>query len=298
MFKGTLGRTGTRVGFAISLAILALAAGTAVRTGVALAQDGVEAVDQEFTLTSELMTENDSGAAVDLDTEAVTSAADAGGDAPDGLNDRIWVDNGCGGTYQVGAPIRIYMQVDVSNYYYLKVSSSLGTKTFGPLALYAGFTHYMNGTVGGPNGLHTVTLVGGNTNVSCNFNGGTPGIPQPPAPPTGGVVIDALYTANDYLQPRTCFTPGSRVYFAARIRNASDQPRGFGLAMMSQGVLSNWWAERIEYVQLAAGETRTIYSFADGYPARPFQYKYRVLLADGPVTLADQSTTFKIGSCP
>jgi len=70
----------------------------------------------------------------------------------------LWVDKGCGSTYDVGDPIKIYFEVNKDCYITLTVTTSHGTKTTISNEYVSAGTHYTTGTVGEPTGEHKLTI--------------------------------------------------------------------------------------------------------------------------------------------
>ena len=85
----------------------------------------------------------------------------------------LWVDKGCGSTYDVGDPIKIYFEVNKDCYITLTVTTSQGTKTNISNKYVSAGTHYTTGTVGEPTGEHKLTIYasvdGEEASDTCKF---------------------------------------------------------------------------------------------------------------------------------
>ena len=264
--------------------------------------DVVELGEAETTADADALEHDDPSATehaatTDLDRPSAFAEGEA---RTFGANDRVWVDKGCGATYALGDAIRIYMRVDQNGYYDLRVGSSSGARTY-RLGIPAGRTVYLSGTIGQPTGRRTLRLTGANTNVTCTFQVGATAAPQPPTPapapqPSGGLRLTKLHAADDLLRPTTCLGAGSRVYFVTEVRNDGAKTMTASVAILSKGMISSWWLERIETFDLAPGESRQVLAYADEYRAADYGLRAMILHAGAEQDVRNAS--FKIGSCP
>jgi predicted nucleotidyltransferase len=96
----------------------------------------------------------------------------------------IWVDKGCGSTYNIGEAIVVYFQLDCYQYIEIYLTTSAGTSLIYYGYLDAG-TYYMDGTVGEPTGAHTLTIQSSSGQDECTFYVGAP-------PSVEGFLADTL----------------------------------------------------------------------------------------------------------
>ncbi|MFQ5596009.1 MAG: hypothetical protein ACE5HA_17850 [Anaerolineae bacterium] len=82
------------------------------------------------------------------------------------------MDRGCGASYGIGRPIRVYMRVQTAGRYSLTVSTAWGNRALWSAYLWPGYTYYVNGRVSEPTGAHTLTLYDAywNPTSNCTFH--------------------------------------------------------------------------------------------------------------------------------
>ncbi len=214
----------------------------------------------------------------------------SGAASPDAATIQIWIDRGCGATYPLGAPIRVYMRVSQSAVYTLRSETANGTNTLGSYGMQAGLTYWLSGQVGLPQGLHTLRLSGAGSQSSCGFQAGS-SAPQP----AGDITLIKQWSMDAYLRPTTCIPSGQRVYLGASVRNGRSTPATVSVVMMIQGSLSSYTVEHIETVTLQPGQSRDFHGFSDGLSDRT--YKYKVMLISQAQEVDGGTTSFRVGGC-
>jgi hypothetical protein len=270
------------------------------------ALDSLLQVDLEEGVELGLLTESPDMQAADMspfgstltdDAATLDAAGDAGSpDAAPGIE----VTKGCGSTYSPGELIEARIHPHYTGWHSFSLGHGSGSQALGTAWLNQSFTYYLRFRVYNPTGSYELQMTVPNILIlyRCQFNVGQAAPPPPPS--SGPVVIDAAYTANDYLQPRSCFAPGSRIYFVARVKNLTGAPQQVVVRMMSRGAISNWWPHKIEVLSLAPYETRTVYAYTEEYPVGN-GHEYQVDLfrssSSGWVEMATAKTTFRVGSC-
>ncbi|MFQ5459303.1 MAG: hypothetical protein ACE5EL_00765 [Anaerolineae bacterium] len=298
----------------LALALVAMGASLALAgPGVAYAEGGptapmapgVPAVD-DF-LTADLaegvelaLTDTGPGSPTTADVEAADDlASDAApeGAAPNGPGPGIAVTKGCGSTYAPGEIIEARIRPHYTGWHSFSLAHGSSSRGLGSAFLYGNYTYTLRFRVFAPLGSYELQMTVPNVLIlyRCQFQVG-----QSSSAPSGSVVIEATYTANDYLQAQGCFAPGRRVYFAARVKNQTGQTQQVAIRIMSRGALSNWWPHKIEVLSLAPGESRLVLAFDDHLPVAGYQLQADLFgrTSAGWTPIATATGTFKVGSCP
>jgi len=124
-------------------------------------------------------------------------------EAPPRYEVDIWVDKGCGSTYYIGDPIRVYYSV--TGYQYIEIYK---TTSYGTNLIWSGYrdsgTYYIDGTVGEPTGSHTLTIYGEGVSDECTFYAER-------APGTASIEIY-------FDSGKTCYEPGDTIVMTVRFK--------------------------------------------------------------------------------
>ena len=175
------------------------------------------------------------------------------------LSVNMWIDKGCGSTYNIGDPIKIYFEVNKACYITIKVTTSEGTKTTIPSQSVSAGTHYTTGTVGTPTGEHKLTInasVGSeNASDTCIFYA---------KENTGDIKVIVKDQDENRIEDANVYLDGS-------YKGKTNPDGEYTISGLSPGnytvkASKSGYEEDSESVYVEAGETDTVYLTLEEIP--------------------------------
>jgi len=176
------------------------------------------------------------------------------------LNVNTWVDKGCGSTYNIDDPIKIYFEVNKACYITIEVTTSEGTKTTVPSQSVTAGTHYTSGVVGAPTGEHKLTIsasVGSeNASDTCIFYA---------KENTGDIKVIVKDQDENRIEDANVYLDGS-------YKGKTNPDGEYTISGLSPGnytvkASKSGYEEDSESVHVEAGETDTVYLTLEEIPS-------------------------------
>ena len=188
-----------------------------------------------------------------------------GGSGPVDLQLSITVDKGCGATYYVNDPIRIYVSSNQSGTGYIVNYKSDGSvMKIGPFSLDANVRGYIDGTIGLPAGTRTLvlqftSLSGKYGEAQCSFTVGGSTLPTVRLTyPNGGETLTAGTTINVTWTISGDLSKVQRIDFDYSTNNGANWSRDFSVnSGFSASMSSPWVVPNVQSTQCLFRATLT-----------------------------------------